>query len=43
MKAIIVAVYSNFVTSIIDDSGMEQQDAYVAGPVGRLLLQFERP
>ena len=34
-------IYAEFETSIVDDSGMEQLDAVVAGPAGdRLLLKF---
>ncbi|KAL8820577.1 MAG: hypothetical protein Q9223_001226 [Gallowayella weberi] len=43
MKLIIAAVYSNFRTSIVDDGGIEQIDAYTAGPKGKkLVLAFKR-
>ena len=43
MKLITVAIYSNFTTRIVDDTGIEQVDAYVAGPKSsRLMLQFGR-
>lgn len=43
MKLIIAAIYTNFSTRIIDDEGIEQVDAYTAGPRGnKLVLGFER-
>ncbi|MCJ1474226.1 hypothetical protein MMC13_002884 [Lambiella insularis] len=43
MKLLIAAIYTNFTTSIVDDDGIEQEDAYTAGPTGnRLILRFER-
>ena len=43
MKLIIASTYANFETSIIDDSGIEQADEFVARPVGnKLILQFKR-
>jgi hypothetical protein len=43
LKFVVVAIYTNYTTKIIDDKGMEQLDAYVAGPKGeKLMLQFER-
>ncbi|KAL9612972.1 MAG: hypothetical protein Q9167_002449 [Letrouitia subvulpina] len=43
MKLIVASVYSNFRTSIVDDSGIEQMDAYTAAPRGKtLVLKFER-
>ncbi|KAL8703388.1 MAG: hypothetical protein Q9201_003417, partial [Fulgogasparrea decipioides] len=43
MKLIVAAVYSNFRTRIVDDGGIEQMDAYTAGPRGnKLVLAFER-
>ncbi|KAL9103110.1 MAG: hypothetical protein Q9163_001821 [Psora crenata] len=42
MKLITLAIYSNFTTHIVDDSGIEQVDAYIAGPKShRLMLRFE--
>ena len=35
MKLIVAAIYTNFETSVVDDTGIEQADAYVAGPVGK--------
>ncbi|PFH57096.1 hypothetical protein XA68_15514 [Ophiocordyceps unilateralis] len=41
MKQIVALIYSNFRTSIVDDSGMEQTDAYSARPKGdRLMLKL---
>ena len=43
MKLITAAIYTNFTTHIIDDEGIEQVDAYTAGPRShRLILQFKR-
>ena len=43
MKLIIAAIYTNFSTHIVDDVGIEQEDAYTAGPRGnKLMLRFER-
>ena len=42
MKLIIAAIYTNFSTHIVDDEGIEQVDAYTAGPRGnKLILRFE--
>ena len=42
MKSIISAIYTNYKTTIIDDTGIEQEDAYTACPVAkRLVLKFE--
>lgn len=41
LKVLTAAIYTNFTTSVVDDTGMEQMDAYIAGPVGnKLILQF---
>ncbi len=41
MKLIIAAIYTNFTTHIVDDEGIEQVDAYTAGPRGnKLVLSF---
>jgi hypothetical protein len=41
LKLSIVAIYSNFETEVVDDEGIEQEDAFVAGPVGeKLVLRF---
>lgn len=43
MKLITAAIYTNFSTHIVNDEGIEQIDAYTAGPrSNRLLLRFER-
>ncbi len=51
MKLLTAAIYTNYTTRIIDDSGIEQVDAYTAGPKGvygngpqgtGLVLAFER-
>lgn len=43
MKLVLAAVYSNYTTHIVDDAGIEQQDAYTALPRGiKLLLSFQR-
>ncbi|KAL8777931.1 MAG: hypothetical protein Q9213_007644 [Squamulea squamosa] len=43
LKYVMAAVYTNFTTSIVDDTGIEQADAYTAGPIGnQLTLKFAR-
>ena len=42
MKLVIASTYSNFETYIVDDSGVEQADAYVAGPKGKVFLGFKQ-
>ncbi len=43
MKLVLAAIYTNYTTSIVDDTGMEMIDAYVSGPKGnQLTLRFER-
>ena len=43
MKLVATAVYTNFITKIADDIGIEHIDAYVAGPKSnKLMLIFER-
>jgi cytochrome P450 len=43
MKLLLAAIYTNYTTSIIDDTGIEMIDAYVSGPKGnQLTLRFER-
>ena len=38
----LAAIYANFETEVVDDTGIEQEDAYVAGPVGKKLgLKFK--
>ncbi|KAF2178211.1 cytochrome P450 monooxygenase-like protein [Zopfia rhizophila CBS 207.26] len=42
MKYIVAALYSNFETHIIDDTGIEQSDAYTAPPKsGKLMIRLE--
>ena len=38
MKLMVAAIYTNYTTSIIDDEGMEQADAFLGHPVGEKLL-----
>ncbi|KAJ4221049.1 hypothetical protein NW759_007117 [Fusarium solani] len=41
MKVILAAIYSNFRTTVLNDDGIEQEDAYTARPVGeQLVLRF---
>ncbi|KAF4956510.1 hypothetical protein FGADI_3789 [Fusarium gaditjirri] len=41
MKFILAFIYANFETSIVDDEGIEQEDAYTARPVGeKLVIRF---
>ena len=41
IKAMAATIYSEFETHVVDDSGMEQIDGILAGPVGdKLLLKF---
>ncbi|KAI4140953.1 MAG: hypothetical protein LQ341_003649 [Variospora aurantia] len=43
LKYVTAAIYSNFTTAIIDDTGIEQVDGYMSGPKGgQLQLQFTR-
>lgn len=43
MKLMVAAVYSNYQTSIVDDTGIEAIDAYATRPrSNRLSLRFER-
>ena len=43
MKVLLAAIYTNYTTSVVDDKGIEQEDAYTAGPVGnKLVLKFAR-
>lgn len=42
MKLVIAAIYTNYVTEIVDDEGLEQVDAYIARPKGeKLILRFK--
>ena len=38
MKYIVAALYSNYSTSIVDDTGIEQVDSYTAPPASEQLL-----
>lgn len=38
MKYIVAALYSNYRTTIVDDTGIEQSDAYTAPPRNSNLL-----
>ena len=44
LKAVTAAIYTNFETEIVDEGGsgaMEQEDSFLAGPVGeKLVLRF---
>jgi hypothetical protein len=43
MKYIIAALYSNFSTSIVDDTGIEQIDSYTAPPKNdKLMVKLKR-
>lgn len=43
MKHIVAAIYSNFATTIFDDDGIEQLDAYTAPPKRRgLIIKLEQ-
>ncbi|KAI5866361.1 cytochrome P450 [Durotheca rogersii] len=43
MKLIVAAIYSNYVSRVVDDTGIEQTDAYTGHPRGNALyLAFER-
>ncbi|KAF2267528.1 cytochrome P450 monooxygenase-like protein [Lojkania enalia] len=43
MKYIVAALYSNYITHIIDDTGIEQSDAYTAPPKSdRLMVRLEK-
>lgn len=43
MKLVVAAIYTNYITSVVDDEGIEQGDGYSTGPKGnRLVLHFER-
>ena len=43
MKYIIAALYSNYRTTIVDDSGIAQSDSYTAPPQNdKLMVRLER-
>lgn len=42
MKLIIAAIYTNYVTDIVDDEGIEQADTYISRPISdKLILRFK--
>jgi len=42
MKYVVASIYTNFTTSVADDTGIEQGDGYTARPASdRLYLKFE--
>jgi hypothetical protein len=42
MKLIIMMIYEKYRTEVVEDEGMEQEDLFLAGPVGeRLVLSFQ--
>ena len=41
MKLVTAAVYTNYTSAIVDDAGIEQEDAFIARPIGdQLVLRF---
>lgn len=43
MKYIIAALYSNYTTTVVDDTGIEQIDSYTAPPKSnKLMVRLER-
>ena len=43
MKFVVAALYSNFMTTIVDDQGIEQSDAYTAPPKSdKLIIKLEK-
>lgn len=43
MKYIIAALYSNYSTTIVDDTGIEQMDSYTAPPKSdKLMVRLEK-
>lgn len=43
MKYIVAALYSNYRTTIIDDTGIEQSDSYTAPPQSeKLTIRLEK-
>lgn len=42
MKYVVAALYSSYSTAVVDDTGIEQSDAYTAPPRGdKLMIQLE--
>lgn len=43
MKYIVAALYSNYSTTVVDDTGIEQSDSYTAPPKGnKLVIRLEK-
>jgi hypothetical protein len=43
MKYIVATLYSNYSTSIVDDTGIEQSDSYTAPPKSdKLMIRLEQ-
>ena len=43
MKYIVAALYSNYSTSIVDDTGIEQSDSYTAPPKSdKLMIRLDK-
>ncbi|MCJ1367860.1 hypothetical protein MMC16_006996 [Acarospora aff. strigata] len=43
LKLIAAAIYTNYTTRIVDDTGIEQMENFIAGPKGnKLIIAFER-
>jgi hypothetical protein len=41
MKVVTAAIYTNYDTEIVEAGDMEQEDMFIAGPVGeKLVLKF---
>ena len=42
LRLVAAAIYTNFTTTIIDDTGIEQMDSFVADPKGeKLVVKFQ--
>lgn len=42
MKVVVATIYTNLKTSIVDDEGIEQRDAFMGAPKGdKIILKFE--
>jgi hypothetical protein len=43
MKYIVAALYSNYTTSVVDDTGIEQSDSYTAPPMSdKLMIRLDK-
>ena len=41
LKLVVALIYTHYTTSIVDDEGIEQSDAYNSAPIShRLVLRF---